>query len=89
MEVMYAARMARPDLLRSIAYLAWYPAKWTQDHDKKLHRLMAYINSLSFRMRAWSQANALGDPFVLRVFSDCDYAGCGQTQRSTTGAVVF
>ena len=38
MKVMYAARMARPDLLRTIAYLARYLTKWTEDHDKKLHR---------------------------------------------------
>ena len=62
-----AARMARPDLLRSIAYLARYSTKWTQDRDKKLHRLMAYINnSLGSRIRAWNQPNASNDPLMLR-----------------------
>ena len=51
---------------------------------------MAYINkSLGCRMYAWNVAGASSDPFVLRVFSDADYAGCAQTQRSTTGAVAF
>ena len=31
MKVMYAARMARPDLLRTIAFLARYLTKWTDD----------------------------------------------------------
>ena len=34
-------------------------------------------------------AGASNNPLVLRVFSDADYAGCAQAQRSTTGAVVF
>ena len=90
MKVMYAARMARPDQLRSIAYLARYLTKWTDEHDTRLHRLMAHINSsLGYSMYAWNDAGASSDPFVLRVFSDADYAGCAQTQRSTTGAVVF
>ena len=37
MKVMYAARMARPDLLRTIAYFARYPTDWTDDMDKRLH----------------------------------------------------
>ena len=31
MKVMYAAGMARPDLSMSIAYLAWYLTKWTNE----------------------------------------------------------
>ena len=45
MKVMCAARMARPDFLRTIAYLARYLTKWTEDRDKKLHRLVAYVNN--------------------------------------------
>ena len=34
---------------------------------------MAYINnSLGYRMFAWSDASASGDPLVLRAFSDAD-----------------
>ena len=53
MEVTHAARMARPDLLRSTAYLARFLTKWTEEHDKRLHRLMSYINnSLAYPMYA-------------------------------------
>ena len=69
MKVMYAARMARPDSLRSIAYLARYLTKWTHEHDRGVHRFMAYINnSLGYRMYAWSEAATSSDPFVVRVF---------------------
>ena len=43
MKIMYAARMARPDLLRTIGYLARYLTKWTEDMDKRLHKLMVYV----------------------------------------------
>jgi hypothetical protein len=90
MKVMYAARMARPDVLRTIAFLARYLTKWTEDMDKRLHRLMVYIqNSLSYRMYAWNDQAASDGQFKLRVYSDSDFAGCSQTQRSTTGAIVF
>ena len=45
MKVMYAARMARPDLSRSIAYVAKYLTNWTEEQDKRPHHLMAYINN--------------------------------------------
>ena len=66
MKVMYAAIMARPDLLRSIAYQARCLTKRTQDQGKTLHRLIAYINnSLGYRMYAWSEA---GDRAILLYF---------------------
>ena len=53
--------------------------------DKRLLRLVAYINStLHYRLKGW-----IGDsPRKLEqhYFSDADFAGCLQTQRSTTGA---
>jgi hypothetical protein len=90
MKLMYAARMARPDLLRTIAFLARCITKRTEDMDKRLHRLMVYIqNSLSYRMYAWNDQAASDGQLKLRVYSDSDFAGCSQTQRSTTGSVVF
>ena len=47
MKVLYAARMARPDLLRATCYLATRITKWTAQCDKMLYRLMCYIYSTS------------------------------------------
>ena len=58
MSVLYAARMARYDLLRGVGGLASMITKWTVECDKKLHHLMCYIDStLSFRQFGW-----IGDP---------------------------
>ena len=45
MKVLYAARMARPDLLRATCYLATRITKWTEQCDRMLFRLMCYIHS--------------------------------------------
>ena len=45
MKLLYAARIARFDLLRSINSLARNVTKWTVDDDAKLYHLMCYVNS--------------------------------------------
>ena len=45
MKVLYAARMCRYDLLRPTCALATYVTRWTPQCDRRLHRLMCYINS--------------------------------------------
>ena len=43
MKVLYAARVARPDLLRATCMMARRVTKWDADCDRRLHRLMCYI----------------------------------------------
>ena len=51
MKLLYAARIARFDLLRSINALARNVTKWTKDDDARVHHLMRYVNStLSLKM---------------------------------------
>ena len=45
MKVLFAARMARFDLLRATQGLASRVTKWSPDCDKSLHRLMCYIHT--------------------------------------------
>jgi hypothetical protein len=73
-KVLYAARMARFDLLRAVGALACCVTKWDALCDKRLHRLMCYVHhTLHLRMVGW-----VGDPqSELRpnVFADADFAG--------------
>jgi hypothetical protein len=88
MKIMYGARMARPDLLRTVSYLARFLTKWNEDTDKRLQRLMSYIHhSYSYRMYAYMGEDQ--PKFTMDIYSDSDYAGCTQTQRSTTGSAIF
>ena len=43
MKVLFAARMARFDLLRAVQGLAARVTKWSAECDKALHRLICYI----------------------------------------------
>ena len=89
MKLMYAARIARPDLLRTISFLSRYLTEWDQLSQKRLHRLMAYINNTTqYRMYAWSSRADDTMDVHLKVYSDSDYVGCPLTQRSTTGSMV-
>ena len=45
MKLLYAVRIARFDLLRSINMLARNATKWSKHDDIKLHHLMCYVNS--------------------------------------------
>ena len=85
MKLLYAARIARFDLLRSINSLARNVTKWTVDDDAKLYHLMCYVNSsLSKRMTGW--VGNKFDDLSLSLFADADFAGCAQTLRSTSGS---
>ena len=85
MKLLYAARIAPFDLLRSINSLARNVTKWTVDDDAKLYHLMCYVNSsLSKRMTGW--VGNKFDDLSLSLFADADFAGCAQTLRSTSGS---
>lgn len=83
MKILFAARMARYDLLRAVQGLAARVTKWSVDYDKLHHRLICYINStLDIKLKAF-----IGDPLnkcKLWCFADADHAG-EYDNRSTTG----
>ena len=45
MKALYGARMGRYDLIRPVQALARPITKWDHSCDRKLHRLVCYINS--------------------------------------------
>ena len=84
MKLLYAARICRFDLLRSINNLARKITKWTKKEDALLHHLMAYVHSKHHMMIGWV-GDSLGDSSI-GLFADADYAGCGESLKSTSGA---
>ena len=85
MKVLWAARNSRFDLLRATTHLACYITKWTPLEDKKLHKLLSYIQTTQhYRLVGW-----VGDKLEdiqPHLFADADLAGDPLTQRSTSGA---
>jgi hypothetical protein len=84
MKILYAARMARFDLLRPTVWLARYLTKWTTECDQKLHRLVSYINC-SKHLRQIGYVGNLPKDISLDVYADADFAGDVASQKSTTG----
>ena len=85
MRILYAARMARYDLLRATNRLTSYIHFWDEDCDKRLHRLIQYIHeTVNFRMFGWVGDKTCDIGF--HTYSDADFAGCPRTLRSTSGA---
>ena len=87
MKVLYMARVARYDLLKAVSYLASRITKWTRACDRKLHRLISYINT----SRNYVLEGYVGDraeDLKLSLYSDADFAGCKVTMRSTSGVYL-
>ncbi|CAE7218058.1 unnamed protein product [Symbiodinium sp. KB8] len=85
MKLLYAARICRFDLLRSINNLARKTTKWTKKEDALLHHLMAYVQQSKHHLMIGRVGDSLGDSSI-GLFADADYAGCGESLKSTSGA---
>ena len=87
MKILFAARMARWDLLRATQSLASRVTKWGKDCDAALHRLVCYINSsLDVRMQGF-----IGDRInecKLWLFCDADWSG-EHDRKSTSGCAMY
>ena len=85
MKLLYAARICRFDLLRSINNLARKITKWTKKEDALLHHLMAYVHQSKHHLMIGWVEDSLDDSSI-GLFADADYAGCGESLKSTSGA---
>jgi hypothetical protein len=87
MKIMYIARFARPDLLRAVGVLTTMITKWDTLCDRKLFRIIKYINGTT----TWRQIGFIGDgpeDIEIGLFSDADFAGDRGTMRSTSGVFL-
>jgi hypothetical protein len=85
-KLLYAARLARPDLVFAINLLSRNLTKWQTYHDRALRRLFAYVNtSLALRLTGSIGAGTLG----IDMFCDADHAGDLDTAKSTSGMILY
>lgn len=87
MKDLYGARACRFDLLRPTCALASNTTKRATTHDKRLHRLIGYINqTLDHKLYGY-----VGDRIAdchLVCFADADFAGDSNSMRSTSGCFL-
>ncbi|WP_288992749.1 DNA (cytosine-5-)-methyltransferase, partial [uncultured Marinobacter sp.] len=87
LKALYCARLARLDLLWTVNSLAREVTKWTVACDKRLHRLMCYINCTKDDV----MTSHVGDPLEdcrLVMFVDASFAGDLRDSKSTTGVIM-
>eukprot|EP00972_Heterocapsa_arctica_P109086 16063647-Heterocapsa_arctica.AAC.1 len=62
MRLLFAARVARPDLQTAIVRLAKHITKWFARHDRSLARLFSYFNtSLGLKLTGSMPVNGMDD----------------------------
>ena len=87
MKVLFAARMARWDLLRATQSLASRVTKWSRDCDVGLHHLICYINSSLDRKMQGFIGDRVSD-CKLWLFCDADWSG-EHGNKSTSGCALY
>eukprot|EP00971_Amphidinium_carterae_P115636 2290666-Amphidinium_carterae.1 len=87
MKVLFAARMARFDLLRPVNVLASAITKWTPGCDKALWRLMSYIETTKNQTLVAEVGNTK-EEVTPHLYADADFAGCPFSGRSTSGVYL-
>jgi len=87
LKALYVARIGRQDLMWSVNMLAREVTRWTAACDRRLHRLISYMNF----SKEHAQINFVGDPAYdckLAYFSDASFAGDLRDSKSTSGGVL-
>ena len=82
MKNLWVARLARPDLCRPTQKLATRVTKWTRNDDKRLRRLMEYMNTTQGATLKGYVCNNI-EELELWLFVDADLASEADKTRST------
>ena len=87
MKGLWLARLARPDTQKCIGDLASRIAKWSKNDDRRLHRLMCFMNATS-HYRLCGHIHDPADALELLLFVDADFAGNTDNAKSTSGGYL-
>ena len=87
LKCLYLARLARPDLLWTVNSLARNVTRWSVADDKRLHRLISFINCTDGVVMT-SYAGDEAKYCKLMLFVDASFAGDLKGSKSTTGAFL-
>ena len=85
MKLLFAARLARPDLVVAITRLASKVTSWNKSHDRALRRLMQYTQHAADLELVGQLSSEDLQTAVLVMSPDADLAGDLETTKSTSG----
>ena len=84
LKALYAARVARPELLWAVNTLAREVTKWTKACDRRLHRLMSYMHFHKQDVLTAHAGDQISDCKIM-MFADASFAGDLRDSKSTSG----
>jgi len=87
LKALYLSRLARPDLFWTVNALAREVTRWNVACDKRLHRLISYIE----HTKQYTMTSFIGDELqdcLLMLFCDASFAGDLVGSKSTSGALL-
>jgi len=88
MKALWLARLARPDVIKPIGDLATHIQKWSRGDDKRLYRLICYLNgSRNFRLQGYVHDDASN--LWLELYVDADFCGETLDTKSTSGGYLI
>ena len=85
MKLLFAARLARPDLVDAITLRASKVTSWNKSHDRALHRLMQYAQHAADLELVSELSSDDFQTAVLVMSPDADLAGDLESTKSTSG----
>ena len=86
--LLFASRVARPDISVAVQRLCRVVSKWTTTHDAALVRLYAYLKWTGhIALRATLAPTDLRDVHLV-LWSDADWCGDAEDTKSTSGALL-
>ena len=85
---LYLARIGRPDILWSVNKLARAITKWTRACDKRLARLISYIQFTS-EFKQYCLVGNTAQQCRLGLVQDSDFVGELEDSKSTSGGTIF
>ena len=87
LKCLYLARIGRSDILWSVNKLAQSITKWTKACDKRLNRLMSYIQH-TCEYKQYCHVGNTAKQCRLGLFQDSDFAGDLEDSKSTSGGTL-
>ena len=85
MRLLCLSRLSRPDLSFVVCRLASNVSRWSKWDDRPLHRVVSYLNTISYRCCG---SVSDGHMPVLHAYSDADFASCPWSAKSTSGKML-
>ena len=87
MKCLYLTRIGRLDILWSVNKFARAITKWTRACDKRLARLISYIQH-TCELKQYCHVGNTAQQCRLGLFQDSDFAGDLEVSKSTSGGTL-